>query len=256
MMEELEILKVFFLVFMRFGALIVSAPILGANNFPVIAKIALAGLSALAVTPTIGVLDEPLPAGALDFSMLATMEVLIGLIMGFVMTLMFAAIQMAGQIMDMQSGFGLINIFNPALETQFPIFGFFYFILAILYLLALNGHHLMIRGLAASFNTVPIGGFSPDPEVLWTVTTWGTGMFYNGVIIAAPVAGAMMLAYATMGIMGRVVPQIHLFVVGFPITIATALLIVALTTGIYLKFLDGMFEGMFRNVHVLVNGLA
>lgn len=256
MIEELEILKLFFLVFMRFGALIVSAPILGSNNFPAMAKIALAGLSAMAVTPTIGVLAEPLPADALAFSMLAAMEVLIGLAIGLVMMLMFAAIQLAGQIMDMQSGFGLINIFNPALETQFPIFGFFYFILAILYLLLLNGHHLMIRGLAASFNTIPIGGLSPDPAVLWNVATWGSSMFYNGAIIAAPVAGAMMLAYATMGLMGRVVPQIHLFVVGFPLTIATALLIVALTTSLYLKFLDGMFEGMFRNVHTLVNGLA
>ena len=67
---------------------------------------------------------------------------------------------------------------------------------------------------------------------------------------------AMMLAYITMGLMGRVVPQIHLFVVGFPLTIATSLLVVALTIGLYLQLLDGMFTDMFRNVDRLIDGLG
>ena len=65
-------------------------------------------------------------------------------------------------------------------------------------------------------------------------------MFYNGLLIGAPVVVAMLLAYMTMGLMGRVVPQIHLFVVGFPISIATGLLVVALTVDIYVIFLEGM----------------
>ena len=256
MVAEVEIVKVFLLVLTRFSGLFVSAPILGSNNFPIMAKIGLVGLIAMLFTPTIAALEQPLPAAPFEFALLAVGELLIGLIIGFVLTLVFSAIQVAGQVMDMQSGFGLMNVFNPALETQFPIFGFFLFILAILYLLILDGHHMMIRGLVSTFDTIPLGGFSPDAQLLWVITSWGSLMYYDAVLISAPIAGAMMLAYITMGLMGRVVPQIHLFVVGFPITIATALLLFAFSTSIFIKFLDGMFLQMFKNVETLIGGLG
>lgn len=256
MIAEVEILKVFLLVLVRFSGLILTAPILSSSNFPVIGRIGLIGLSALVITPTIPVLDVPLPDEALPFGLMAIGELLIGLVIGLVMQLVFGAIQVAGQVMDMQSGFGMMNVFNPALETQFPIFGFFYFILAILLLLTTYGHHMIIRALVSTFDRIPIGGFSPDASVMGQVVTWGGMMFYHGILIAAPIAGAMMLAYITMGLMGRVVPQIHLFVVGFPLTIALSLLVVALSIGMYLQILDGIFDDMFRNVDHLIDGLG
>lgn len=253
---EVEVFKVFLLVFVRFTGLIVSAPVLGSANFPVIGKIGLSALSALLMTPAVANSTAPLTNDPLEFSLLAASDLLVGLAIGFVMTFVFAAIQVAGQIMDMQTGFGLINVFNPALETQFPIFGFFYFILATLYLLVTNMHHLMIRALAATFDRIPLGGFTAAPELLYEVSTWGTAIFYDGLLIAAPVAAAMLLAYITMGILGRVVPQIHLFVVGFPITIAAGLLVVGLSIGLYLRLIDGLFNKMFHNVSRLIEVMS
>ena len=256
MIAEVEILKLFLLVAVRFSGLILSAPVLSSANFPVFGKIGLIGLSAFVVTPTIPSLDSPLPGEPFEFALLAASELLIGLIIGLVMQFLFGAIQVAGQIMDMQAGFGLVNVFNPALETQFPIFGFVYFILAILFLITTYGHHLMIRALVSTFDRVPVGGFSPDTTVMGQVSAWAGLMFYDALLIAAPVAAAMTLAYITMGLMGRVVPQIHLFVVGFPLTIATSLLVVALTIGVYLQLLEGMFTDMFQNVDRLIDGLG
>lgn len=256
MVAEVEILKLFLLVMFRFAGLVFTAPILSSGNFPTIAKIGLIGMSAYVVTPTLPALGHPLPAEPLPFALTAAGELLIGMIIGLVMQLVFGAIQLAGQVMDMQSGFGLINVFNPALETQVPLFGFFYFILAVLYLLVTNGHHLMIRALVSTFDRIPIGGFAPQTSVMGQVVAWAGLMFYDAILIAAPVAAAMMLAYVTMGLMGRVVPQIHLFVVGFPITIAISLIVVALTIGFYLRLLDDIFGDMFRNVDRLINGLG
>jgi flagellar biosynthetic protein FliR len=255
MIAEVEIVKVFLLVAIRFSGLILTAPLLGSANFPIVAKVGLIGSFSFLVTPLIGELDHALPSDALSFGVMGIGELMIGLVIGLVMTLAFASIQVGGQLMDMQSGFGMMNVFNPAFETQFPIFGFFYFILAVLYLLIINGHHLMIFALAATFDTIPLGGLSPNVDLIGHMSTWGTLMFYDGLLIAAPVIAAMLLAYMTMGLMGRVVPQIHLFVIGFPLTIATALVIVALTAGVYISFIDGMFGRMFENVDTLVNGL-
>lgn len=256
MFFEIEIFKVFALVLVRFAGLIVAAPVLGSANFPAMGKIALAALAAILVTPAVAVHEPPLPSEPLEFALIAVGEAAIGLLIGFVMTLVFAAIQIGGQVADMQSGFALMNVFNPALETQFPIFGFFFFIIAVLYLLAVDGHHVMLRAMVSTFDKIPLGGFVVRPALLREAGTWGGVMFYDGMLIAAPVAGAMLLAYATMGLLGRVVPQIHLFVVGFPVTIALALLIVGLGIGVYVSILDGMFQRMFRNVATLINGMT
>ena len=132
----------------------------------------------------VAVQGAPLPGEPLAFALTGAGEVLTGMILGFVLTLLFAAIQVAGQMLDMQSGFGMINVFNPALETQFPVFGFFLFIVAVLFLFATNGHHVMIRGLVSTFDRIPVGGFVARPRLLWEISHWGRGMFSDGLLIA------------------------------------------------------------------------
>ena len=81
-------------------------------------------------------------------------------------------------------------------------------------------------------------------------------LFSDGIMLAAPIAAAMLLAYVTMGLLGRVVPQIQLFSVGFPITIATSLFLMALLIGVYVYSLDSKFEKMFHNVETLIRGMS
>jgi flagellar biosynthetic protein FliR len=256
MVFEVEVFKVFLLVLVRFSGLIVTAPVLGSRNFPIMVKAGLVGLTAILITPNIPEFGAALSDDPVDFSLMAAGELVIGLMMGFTMTLVFSAIQVAGQLLDMLTGFALMNVFNPALETQVPIFGFFLYIMAALYLLAIDGHHMMIKAMVVSFERIPLGGFVLEPALLREISTWGRVMFYDGLMIAAPVAGALLLAYVTMGLLGRLVPQIHLFVVGFPITIGMGLLLVALSLSMYLNLLDDMFVQMFRNVNTVMRAMG
>ncbi len=253
---EVEIYKLFLLVLVRFSGLMVTAPVLGSNSIPMRARVGLAALTALVVTPTLPQLGFEIPDDPLGFGSMAIGEFLIGLIIGFVVSLVFAAIQVGGQIIDMQSGFALMNVFNPALETQFPIFGFFLFIIAVLVLLVTGGHRLLLWALFQTYEHVEIGGFVAQPQLLWEAATWGREMFIDGLMIAAPVGTAMLLAYLVMGLIGRVVPQIHLFVVGFPITIGMALFLTALTLGVFVAIFDGMLFRAFEKVETLVYGLG
>ncbi|NIA13081.1 MAG: flagellar biosynthetic protein FliR [Nitrospiraceae bacterium] len=253
---EVEVFKVFVLVLVRISGLVITAPLLGSRNFPLVAKIGITGLTAMLITPSVAALSSTLPSEALPFGLLAVGEVLIGLSIGFVMTLVFGAIQIGGQLMDMQSGFALVNVFNPAFETQFPVFGFLLYILAVLVLLSANGHHVMIRAIVATFDKIPLGGFVARPELALQINRWGSAMFFDGLMIAAPVATALLVAYFVMGLIGRVVPQIQLFAVGFPLTIGIALFVVAMSLNIYLMIIEGMFDRMFRNVSVLIDGMA
>ena len=253
---EVEVFKLFLLVLARVGGLMVSAPVLGSASYPNTAKIGFSALIAMLITPLLPVLASPLPDDGLPLAMMALGELMIGMLVGFTLTLVFAAVQVGGQIMDLQTGFGMMNIFNPALESQYPVFGFFLFILAVLYMLTFGWHHMLLKGLVATYQHVPVGGLVLRPELFLEASKWGTGMFVDGLMIAAPVAAAMVMAYATLGLLGRVVPQIQLFVVGFPITIALGLFLTAFTIGAYLSFLDGAFYRTFRDIETLVRGLG
>lgn len=256
MVFEFELFRLYALVLARVSGLVATAPIIGSNNVPVMARAGFAATMALVLTPVVPLQPEAMPEATMTYAALAIGEFLIGAIIGFAMTVVFAAVQMAGQIMDMQTGFGVLNVFNPALESQVPIFGFFLFLLAVLYLIVINGHHLMIRALAATYNSIPIGGFSPKPDWLAHAANWGTMVFWDGLMISAPIATAMLLAYVTMGFLSRVVPQIHLFVIGFPFTIATGLLVTAMIIGFYLNVLDDVFFRMFRDLDSLIRQMG
>jgi len=256
MLFEAEVFLVFALVLARISGLMIAAPVLGSANFPIIAKIGFSGLFAMMLTATLPAQEAMLPWSPVEYSLMAASELMIGLLMGFVLTLMFAAIQVAGQVMDMLAGFGMMNIFNPALETQVPILGFFFYIIAILFLLVTDGHHLMLIALARTFDRIPLGGLTLHPELLRDVSTMGSLMFYDGLLIAAPVAAALLVAYLTLGFLGRAVPQIQLFVVGFPITIAIALFLVALVMQVYVTLLGGIFDRMFQDLGRMVLRMA
>jgi flagellar biosynthetic protein FliR len=245
-MAEIAVVQLYVLVLARFAGLVVSAPVLGSSNFPMQAKVGLAAAMALVLTPVLMDSAPALPESPLAFALMGAGEFLIGLLVGFALTLMFNAIQVAGQIIDLQTGFGMMNVFNPALDTQFPIFGFFLFIMATIYLIILDGHHLIIYGLVSTYESVPVGEFMVRESVL----------FVDGLIIAAPLAAAMLLAYVSMGLLGRVVPQIHLFVVGFPLTIGVGLLLMSLIMGVYTRTLDGLFGRMFHAVDNLIQALG
>jgi flagellar biosynthetic protein FliR len=252
---EVEVFKVFLLVMVRISGFVVAAPVLGSRNFPIVAKVCFTALVAAILTPSIQSLGQTLPSEPAALAVLGLGELTIGLMLGFVMTLVFAAIQVGGQIMDMQSGFSMINVFNPAMETQVPVFGFFLFILAILFLLVTNGHHVMIRALVSTFDQIPLGGFVLRPELFWEISRWGRVMFYDGLLIAAPVAAALFVAYLAMGLIGRLVPQVQLFVVGFPLTIAVGLFVMAMSVQMYLMTLEGMFQDMFEGVASMIRAI-
>ena len=223
---------------------------------PNTAKIAFSALVALLITPTIPALDGPLPQEGFPFAVMGLAEAAVGVAMGLVLTMVFAAVQVGGQIMDLQTGFGMMNIFNPTFESQFPVFGFVLFLLAVLYMLAFGWHHYMVKGLVDSYRAVPLGGVVFRPEAFLVASRWGHAMFVDGLMIAAPVAAAMVMAYATLGLLGRVVPQIQLFVIGFPITISLGLFLTGCMIGVYLKFLDGAFYRSFQDAMTLVRGMG
>ncbi|HSW05742.1 flagellar biosynthetic protein FliR [Aquabacterium sp.] len=214
--------------FIRALALMSSLPVFSQRTVPMRVKIALAMFIALASQvslPEMPVvpLDSPLAM------LLVVQQVLIGVSLGFAVRLVFAAVELGGEIIGLQMGLNFAGFFDPATSAQGTASGkFFGTIVAFLFVIV-NGHLAIIAALIKSFVAFPVG---PEPFAFLRATqpqVWGAEIFTLGLWIALPLVGMLLFVNLVLGVISRVAPQINIFAIGFPITLSVGLVGMLLT---------------------------
>jgi flagellar biosynthetic protein FliR len=238
---------------MRVGAMIFVAPLFGGSTVPTQTKILFSLMLSLILLPMVPVISQ---AGLIEIVPLAWLgvnELLVGLVMGIAMVFIFAAVQYAGQIIDFQMGFAIVNLIDPTQDIQIPVMGFFHFLIAILIFLAMDAHHWIIRALVDSFEIVPImtAGFSG--LVIGSISKAFGDLFVIAMRIAAPTIAVLMLYNASLGIIAKTVPQINLLIVGFPVRIALGMIVVGLSMTFFYPYLSTAFDLMVVNVYSILH---
>ncbi len=148
----------FFMVLGRLSGLFISAPIFASRQLPGRIKVLIVILLAAVMSSFVPVqyaikLDSPV-----TFIAAMVTEVFIGYALGFVAYVLFAAIQMAGQLMDNQIGFSMVNVLDPQSGIQIPLMGNFYYLLALIIYLSMDGHHYLLQAIAQSYQVIPVLG--------------------------------------------------------------------------------------------------
>lgn len=214
--------------FMRIGAMFAAVPIFSARSVPVRIRILLAFLISFLLVPVIPAppVVDLISGQALIISI---HQVLIGLAMGFILQLVFAAFVIAGQSIAMAMGLGFASIIDPQNGVQVPVISQAFLIMITLIFLALNGHLIMIEMLAKSFHNLPVGMLVPSRDGLWQLVNWGSDMFTGGMLIALPAVAALLLVNLAFGVTTRAAPQLNIFAVGFPVMIMVGLSFMILT---------------------------
>ncbi|MCG6939192.1 MAG: flagellar biosynthetic protein FliR [Gammaproteobacteria bacterium] len=214
--------------FMRIGAMFAAAPLFSARSVPVRIRVLLAFFVSWTLVPVIPAppVVDLISGEALIISI---SQVLIGIAMGFILQMVFAAFIIAGQSIAMAMGLGFASMIDPQNGMQVPVISQIFLIMATLVFLALNGHLVFIEVLAKSFENMPIGPFSPSKEALWQLVIWGTDMFAGGVLIALPAVAALLLVNLAFGVTSRAAPQLNIFAVGFPVMIMVGMAFLILT---------------------------
>ena len=214
--------------FVRISAALLVAPLFGARNVNVRARLALGLLLALVVAPQLTAQPtvDPLSLGGL---VVAMRQILIGVAMGFILQMVFSALNQAGEYIALSMGLGFASAVDPVGGVQVPMISQFLTILATLIFLALNGHLVLIELLLRSFETFPVAGAGLTSDDLWAVIAFGSQMFSGAVLIALPAMASLLLVNLAMGVVTRAAPQLNIFAVGFPVTILAGFLILILT---------------------------
>ena len=151
------------------------------------------------------------------------LELVTGLLMGFGVYIVYSSLSLAGQFIDMQIGFSMVNVFDPLSQIQLTITGNLYFYMLMMITLVTNAHHYYLRAVIDSFYVIPLGGMSPGLDLYDSVIGFMPTFFALALRVAAPVFFVMLVSNVVLGILARTVPQLNMFVVGFPIKIMMGL---------------------------------
>ncbi|WP_346354612.1 flagellar biosynthetic protein FliR [Azotosporobacter soli] len=240
---------VFLLVFVRVSGIFFLTPVYGSRNVPGHVKVALGLAVTYILYPMVYQPGIPIPEQWLPYLFLVASEFVAGMIIGFVSSLVFTSIQMCGQILDTQIGFGIVNVIDPQSGNQVPLVGNFLYILAIMVFLALNGHHVVLGALVASFKLIPMTGVIFNAAISQFVVGLMKGIFLIAIQISLPVLASLLLIDISLGILSRTMPQMNIFIVGVPAKIFAGIFVLSLVLPFYIFFLEKAFNGMYKNVY-------
>jgi flagellar biosynthetic protein FliR len=220
----------FLLVSLRAGCLLYFCPPWDSAFIPAKIRIfSILGLS-LALTPVVAPFLPPFPATSSGGIFLVIRELLIGLGFGLVFRFVFAGIEMAGNLIAIQMGFGMATLLDPQTQAQNTLLAELLVLMATLVFLVMNGHHALLRLLAQSYQEVPLDTSISLPGSLFAyVPNMGRLMYSLAVQLLAPVLALLFLTQVALGLVARAVPQIQIMIVGFPLTIAVGLIFLSLT---------------------------
>ena len=226
----------FFLIFIRVGTIMVTVPIFGFEAVPLYAK---AGLSALLTLLLFSIVDSgavSIPTEFVPFILLVMNEVIIGLVIGFTANILFVGVRFAGEIIGLDMGFGIVNVIDPLSGEQVSIIGQFKYLLALLLFLCINGHHFLLQALKVSFDLLPVTKSTFSSISAQKLISMSSEIFVIAIKVSSAALAALFIASFIMGIIARSVPQMNIFIVGFPIKISVgfAMMLVSLPFFLYI----------------------
>ncbi|MFQ5431978.1 MAG: flagellar biosynthetic protein FliR [Nitrospinota bacterium] len=242
----------FIMVFTRMGALMLSMPIFGSSVIPIHARLGLVALTSYLVFTAAPLPPIDMSISTWRFTLMLAGEVAVGLIIGFATQLVFTAVQLTGQTIGFQMGFAIVNVMDPVTNSQVSVTAQFKNILALMIFLAISGHHWLIFASAKSFELIPVLGFAPSDGLVELMIDLTSNVFVMALKIGAPIMATLFLLNVALGLVARTVPQMNVFIVGFPLQIGTGLFMIGITAPMFFHlFRDSMLE-LYANIITLM----
>lgn len=234
----------------RISAMFVAVPLFSLRGVPPRVRLILAAAMTLVVMPLLPAFP-PVDMFSYEGMRVAVQQVLIGLVIGFIVQLVFAAIAFAGQSIALSMGLGFASMVDPQSGQQVPVISQIYTMTGTLIFLSLDGHLLLIKMLLDSFMSLPIGPDGLAKADLWSVIAWSSRMFAGGLLLAMPLMISLLLVNIGFGVATRAAPQLNIFSVGFPATLMLGLILVWLTFPNVLS----QFSGILTDAYELIEQL-
>lgn len=236
-------------ILVRLGGIVAAMPILGGRSMPAQIKVGFVLALGLALLPVVKV--TALPDDPLRLTVGLGAEFLVGLVLGIGLRLLFTSIDLAGDLMSMQMGLGVVRMMDPTTSNQVPLISHLQILLGSLIFLSLNAHLFVVQAVASSFDLVAPFGAGLSQNLVEDVIRLSQGMFLTALKLAAPVMVTMLLINLGMAVIGRTVAQMNIFMLSHPVTIVGGLLVI----GAALPFTVSLYESEIFKLEDVLHGL-
>lgn len=246
----------FFLVFLRVGAILISIPVFDSKGIPFLFKIALALATAIVLFPLLELDVVPVASDLFTLGISVAGEIFLGLAIGFSVKLIFAGIQLAGQLAGYQMGLALANVMDPATSEQVPLLAQFNNLVGLLVFLSINAHYWFIKALTESFRLVPPLNVNFGSSLMEQLVQLSGDMFVIALQVGAPVIAAMLLTSVAFGLIARTVPQMNVFIVAMPLKIGVGLLFIGFGLSYFSAFLKSIFSDLGQDIILLLTAMS
>jgi flagellar biosynthetic protein FliR len=249
-------LQLFFLVFLRVGAILMSIPIFDSRGIPFFFKIALAFATGMVLFPLLKLDVVPATADLFTLGISAAGEIFLGLAIGFSVKLIFTGIQLAGQLAGYQMGLAIANVMDPATSEQVPLLAQFNNLIGLLVFLSINAHYWFIKALTESFRLMPPLNVNFGSSLMEQLIQLSGNMFVIALQVGAPVIAAMLLTSVAFGLVARTVPQMNVFIVAMPLKIGVGLLFIGLGLPYFSAFLKNIFSDLGQDIILMLKAMS
>ncbi|MBY0402926.1 MAG: flagellar biosynthetic protein FliR [Cyanobacteria bacterium] len=246
----------FLLIMCRLGGLFLTAPMLSNQSIPNRIKLGMAiGVGFMLFSVHDPEKGFAIPQDMFAFAVMAAQESLIGMMLGFAVNILFAGVQMCGDLVSTQQGLSVANSIDPFTQVSQPVIGQFYYFLAMMLFLNMNMHHVLLQALNKSFESIPLGHPITQIGLVSERFLALTGnMFVVGLMLGLPVFAVLVVTEIAMAFTTKVMPQMNIFMVALPFKITFGLIMIIISLPSSSDFMIDQYEtltrqlmGFFRN---------
>ena len=240
-------LYLFELIFMRMSGFLLLNPLLGRSNLPAMVKTGMALVLSILVFGTAGT-GVPQPDTLVELAFRLLLELGIGLVLGFVMRVVFSVVQIGGEVIDTQMGMTMAQIYDASSQANLSVTASLLNILLILDFFAENGHYTLMRLLTTSGELVPYGAAALGDGVYAYVIELFLACMLLAVKLAMPILAAELLGEVGMGVLMKAITQINAFVINIELKVIIGLLLFFLLLTPINEFLLELESGMLSEL--------
>jgi len=233
------------LLSLRIGSIFISTPFFSSNGFVSKPKIIFILFLTILFYPVIPTAWLPVPPTFALFIKFAVGELVVGLILGLIFNILFAGVQLAGQVMGFEIGYSLVRTIDPTTAVETVVLSVMWNLIALFIFLMLNGHHMVIRALIKSYQTVPAGTLVLTQQSFESVVKLSGQMFVIGIQLAAPVLVLEVVVDVVIGFIGRAAPFIHMLIIGFPFKILVGLLAMGFSLYLFPMYMQSALSALW-----------
>ncbi len=246
--------QLYLLVFFRIIAMVELTPLISSSSIPQIAKVGMALFLSAAVFPSVLASHYTIPSNIVDYALLVLGEVGIGLLIGFLLNLIFSAFQLAGQFFSLQMGFSASEVFDPLSQVEIPLMGEFLNMIAMLVFITTSGMgKFLLVGVQRSFQYLRAVDLVTHREGIMALLISGLqGLFTSALTISFPILGTLLLVSVAMGLMARAAPQMDILTMGFPVSIGVSFLLLFATMPYLMTAMERIIDGSFQTLGAFI----